>query len=327
MREAILYAATDDGSTLPVIDVTHPAFAVTISEAELATMSHDFVLESAQRQDVPAAVRDALQRSILGQAFMASSGGFLSGMHTYLLKVGPDNLGPDATPIDRRIAASFPALTTRLRLQDVARLLADSLRRTLAAHPGRTLCLINIAGGPAADSWNALIHLQAEHPDLLVGREVAVAVLDLDDHGPAFGGRAIAALRAFGAPLAGLDISFRHITYDWSEADALGQMLADVHAADSACAISSEGGLFEYGLDAAIIANLEQLHAGTGPDAVVVGSVTRDGEPSRSAQATNRFATRPRTIEALRCLTEAARWRLDHVLERPFSYNVRLAKS
>jgi hypothetical protein len=322
----ILYAMTDDGLELPVIDVTNPVFAVTATDAQLAAMSDQFVRESESRQQIPAPLRDALQRSMLGRGLMAASGTFLTGMSTYLLKVGPDNLGTDADPVDRRIAASFPAFVTRLRLQDMARLLADSLSLTFATSRERPLCLINIAGGSAADSWNALIHLHAEHPDVLPGRQIVIAVLDVDDHGPAFGARALDALRSAGAPLSGLEIGFRHIKYDWSEADRLRHVLDDLDAMDTACAISSEGGLFEYGSDQEIITNLRTLHAGTSSATIVVGSVTRDGEPVRSTQMSNRVSTRPRTIEAFRGLAEQGGWIVQDVLERPFSYSVRLAK-
>src|SRR5713226_7482445 len=327
MTPGILSAMTDDGISLPVIDVTNPAFAVTATDTELAAMCDQFVLESKQRQEIPAPLREALLRSTLGRALTAASGTFLTGMDTYLLKLGPENLGAEASPIDRRIAASFPALMTRVRLQDMARLLADALPITAAANPQRPLCLVNIGGGPAGDSWNALIHLHAEHPDLLAGREIVIAVLDLDDHGPAFGVRALDTLRAPGAPLGGLAIDVRHLRYQWSQVDRLREALDVLHAADAVCAISSEGALFEYGSDTEIVTNLETLHAGTAADTLVVGSVTRDGEPMRSLQTADRASTRPRTLEAFRSLAGQARWIVHHVLERPFSYNVRLVKA
>src|SRR5580700_4413772 len=122
MTPGVLSVLTDDGVSLAVIDVTHPAFAVATNDTELEAMSHQFVLESRQRQEIPAALRDALRTSMLGRGLTEASGTFLSGMSTYLLKLGPDNLGTEAGPLDRRIAASFPALVTRLRLQDMARL-------------------------------------------------------------------------------------------------------------------------------------------------------------------------------------------------------------
>lgn len=324
MRPDVLHAMTDDGRSLPVIDVTNPAFAVTATEGELAAMSEQFVLESKQRPEMPAPLREALQRSVLGRGLIAAAGTFLTGMNTYLLKLGPDNLGTDADPIDRRIAESFPAFTARLRLQDMARLLADGLVPTLGARPGRPVCLINIAGGPAADSWNALIHLHDEHSALLSGREIRIVVLDLDDRGPGFGGRALAALGAPGGRLSGLEIGFQHVTYEWSDADRLRQALDDLHATEAACAISTEAGLFEYGSDMEIVTNLANLRAGTAPDASVVGSVTRDGEPVRWSQAASRVSTRPRTIEAFRDLADQAGWTVQRVIERPFSYHVRL---
>ena len=72
--------------------------------------------------------------------------------------------------------------------------------------------------------------------------------------------------------------------------------------------------------------NLETLHEGTAPDAILVGSVTRDGEAMRALQSADRVATRPRTLEAFRSLAEQAAWSVQHVIERPFSYNLRLVK-
>src|SRR5712692_4303271 len=97
-------AVTAQGLTLPIVDVTHPNFAININDSELANRCQQFVAESTNRQDVPPAVRDALQSSVLGWGLMAAPGTFLSGMATYLLKLGPDNLGDWATPIDTRIA-------------------------------------------------------------------------------------------------------------------------------------------------------------------------------------------------------------------------------
>jgi hypothetical protein len=327
MTKDILYAETDEGVKIAVIDVTNPAFAVSATDAELAAMSEEYIREAARQQDIPEALREVLRNSMLGRGLMAASGTFLDGMSTYLLKLGPENLGADATPIDRRIAASFPAFTARLRLQDMARLLADGLARIAAAEPRKTVCLVNIGGGAGSDSWNALIHVRAENADVLVRRRIAIAVLDVDARGPAFGRRAIEALRADGAPLGGLEIEFRQMRYEWSDAGRLGEILVELDAGDAACGISSEGGLFEYGSDEEIVSNLLAMHSGTAHDAVVVGSVTRDGRPVRASLVANRASTRPRMIEAFRALAEQAGWTLQRVIERPFSYNVRLVKA
>ena len=123
----ICYAATDDTGRLPVIDITHPAFAVDDDPAALAREARIFVAESPQRRQMPPHVRELLQRSRLGSGLTAAAGSFLTGLNTYLLKIGPDNLGDGFEDIDRRIAASFPAFMTRVRLQDVARLLAAGI--------------------------------------------------------------------------------------------------------------------------------------------------------------------------------------------------------
>ena len=326
MKSDVFYALTRDGEKLPILDVTNPAFAVTATDAELAALSDQYIRESTQMREMPPTLREALQASMFGKALMAASGSYLPGMITYRLKLGPDNQGKDASPIDRRIAASFPAFASRIRVQDMAELLADGIAH---AEPGgrlRSICLMNIAGGAASDSWNALICLQAKHASLLGGREVVIAVFETAEDGPVFGARAIEMLRGTGAPLSRLQIGFHHIQYAWCEVEGLRRALEDLNAVHALSAISSEGGLFEYGSDAEIVSNLRVLHTGTACDAFVVGSVTRDGEVVRASQIANRISTLPRTIEAFRSLSEEAGWRLQTVIERPFSYNVRLVK-
>jgi hypothetical protein len=326
MANDVVYAMTDDGVRMAVIDVTHPAFAVAATEAELAAMAEQYIREAGQRREIPEAMREALRNSMLGRGLISATETYLDGMSTYLLKLGPQNLGEGATLIDRRIAESLPAFATRLRLQDLVRLLAEGLRRGMAAERRRPICLLNIAGGAAADSWNVLIRLRAEHAELLDGREIVIAVLDLDEKGPAFGMRAVEALCAPAAPLDGLAVGFRHFRCDWSDMSRLRQVLDEMHASEAICGISSEGGLFEYGLDEDIVLNLKALHGATARDAMVVGSVTRDGEPVRASLAMSRFRTLPRTMENFQALAHEGGWKTQEVVERPFSYNVRLAK-
>jgi len=318
-------AVTNDGVELPVIDVTNPAFALAPTEVELEAMSTQYILASTQMNQMPAALRQALQTSTFGKAIMAASGTFLPGLITYLLKLGPENLDTFASPIDRQIAASFPAFAARLRLQDIARLLADGLKCPLLAQPRRPLCLINVGGGVASDSWNALIYLRAEI-STLADRAIVIAVIDIDDDGPAFGARAIHALRAPAAALGGLDVSFRHFKYEWSDADRLRKTFTDLNTAEALCAISSEGGLFEYGSDTEITSCLNAMHALTAADAIIAGSVTRECEVVRVSQIANRVSTRPRTMDAFRSLVEQGGWLVNQVIERPFSYNVSLLK-
>jgi hypothetical protein len=214
----------------------------------------------------------------------------------------------------------------RLRLQDMARLLADGLAPALAARPRAPLRLLNIAGGPAADSLNALLVLRKEHPEWLRDREARVEVFDGDEEGPEFGARALAALSAAGAPLHGLQVGFERIPYDWREVSALREGLGGPDQG-SIVAASSEGGLFEYGSDDEIVSNLLALREGMPADGIVVGSVTRADGPAQQVKSSTRVATRPRTLEDFAALARRGGWAVALALEAPFSYNVRLQKA
>ena len=107
---------TDEGEKLAVIDVTNPAFAVSATDDELAAMAEKYILEAGRHQEIPAALREALRSSKLGRGLMAATGTFVDGMTTYQLKLGPENLGEGFSPIDQRIAASFPAFTAQTSL-------------------------------------------------------------------------------------------------------------------------------------------------------------------------------------------------------------------
>ncbi len=65
----------------------------------------------------------------------------------------------------------------------------------------------------------------------------------------------------------------------------------------------------------------------TARDSIVVGSVTRDGALVRASLIASRVSTRPRTMEAFRALAEQGGWIVQEVIERPFSYHVRLVKA
>src|SRR5439155_543321 len=80
------------------------------------------------------------------------------------------------------------------------RLLAEALRAPLADAPGAPLHLVNIAGGPALDSINALI-LLARADATLLHRPIAIHVFDAQQDGPTFGARALLALAAPEGPL------------------------------------------------------------------------------------------------------------------------------
>jgi hypothetical protein len=268
-------------------------------------------------------LRFFLRGSVLASGIRGAQGTFLGGMSTYLLKLGPHNLGDAyAKPIDRRIASALPALAVRWRLADMARLLADRLAPLLEARPGAPLGFVNIAGGPAMDSLNAIVLLARDRPALLSARAVAIEVLDGDTGGPTFGARALAALSAAGAPLHAVDARLHHVTYDWNDPRPLRSVLDDARAAGAVAVGSSEGGLFEYGSDDAILANLTAAREAGPPDFAMVGSVTRADRPIQRLRETSQPATRPRGLEVFRGLVARAGWRVERVIERPFSDQV-----
>src|SRR5262249_15466496 len=144
-----------------------------------------------------------------------------------------------------------------------------------ADEPEAPLHLVNIAGGPALDSINALIILAGAHATL-IRRPIAIHVLDAQQDGSTFGARALIALTETGGPLHGLEVQFQHHPYDWNDAAPLARLLVGFAARGAVIAASSEAGLFEYGTDDAVIANLTAL--GRVGVAIVAGSVTSSSE-------------------------------------------------
>jgi hypothetical protein len=301
MQESVLHAATKEGFALSVLDVSNPRFAVPEDPGPLSCLHQAFLESERQRRLIPRFVmrwmlKSASRRSRLFAALFGSDASYLDSITTYVMKLGPDNLAPPYdSPVDRKLAA-WPHLTfLRLRTQQMASLAAEGLASGLNDAGARPLHLINIAGGPAIDSLNTLILLSRSHRALLA-RPIAIQVLDLDDAGAFFGKNALQVLQAEG-PLDGLDIDFVHRADDWNDTFLLRHLLAELAAQDAVIAASSEGGLFEYGSDEAIVANLEALDAGGSGAQFVVGSVTRDDETRRRMIAASRFKLIPRGLE------------------------------
>jgi hypothetical protein len=318
-KSGVGYAFTDDGIELPVMDITHPAFVETAGPAELDALAKDFL----EFQKSPAFFRRFFsQRSIAMRGLGSAAGKFLGGMTTYVAKLKPALLGKGyAGMIDRKVAGGIGSVAFRLRLQDVAHLMAEELAPLIAAGTGRALHLLNIGGGPAMDSLNALILIQKEHPEWLAGRRVTIHVLDLDRAGPSFGARALAALQAPGAPLHGLEIALEHVAYDWADAAELGK-LGERLGGETVLLGSSEGGLFEYGSDAVIGENLRALQAGFPAGCVMVGSLFRDGTIPRWLQASSKMSIRTFELEAFRNLVGSVGWAVDRVKESNPIYRV-----
>lgn len=328
-KAGVCYAYSDDGLELPVIDITHPAFAFEMDDNKLNALIDSYMRSAAIP---PAALQAAAQKSILVRGLFDSFGTYTTGMMTYLNKLEPDNLGDGyANTLDRQWAASLTPLTFRWRMRHVARLLADGLKAALAAHPGADVHLINIAGGPAIDSLNALILLNKENPAQLAGRQISIHVFDLDAGGPHFGERALQALLAEGASLNGLQASFEYVRYDWTQPAVLQESLTRLDLLKAAVAGSSEGGLFEYAADEDIIANLRVLRGCTPPDCVMVGPVIRNAQTlderlKFSEQVTDRPATRYIGLEAFEKLARQAGWTIDRSLDGPMHQVVSLKK-
>jgi hypothetical protein len=320
------YAITLDGVELPVVDITHPAFALSITEAEQRARVEKFLREGVPLAKLPKLLREIalkflLRESILAQGIQEARVTFMSGLQTYLLKLGPQMLGSAyAKPIDRQIASSLPCFCVRLRLQDMAELLADTLLPLLRRNLHRPLRLLNIAGGPAMDSLNALILLRRQEASVLAERPVSIDVLDLDDAGPAFGKASLTALSQPGAPLHGVSITFRQIQYDWRHAEQLINLLAEGQAGNPITICSSEGGLFEYGSDTEIESNLKALRIKQ--IMAVVGSVTRADEPVQFLRKASTTKTCPRGLTVFAELANNAGWRVARAIERPFSDQV-----
>jgi hypothetical protein len=311
-QRPLLRAATRDGVMLPVIDVTDPRFALPDDPDSIARLIAQSAAEELRNRGLPKFImrfmlRRMAKRSRIMQVLFGGDGSFLDGITTYVMKLGADNLPPPYdSPMDKRVGASAHLTLLRLRTQQVATLLADGLAPELTSAGSVPLHLVNIAGGPAIDSMSALILLRRRGADL--NRPIVIDVLDQDDAGPFFGANALAALMADGAPLAGLDVAFRHRHYDWNETASLAARLRDLNASGAVVAASSEGGLFEYGSDDAIVANLSALRAANVK--VVAGSVTSADQAHRRNVAVSRFKLHPRGLDGFRPLAERGGWRI-----------------
>lgn len=327
----LCYAVTDEGLEVPVIDVTRPAFRLDIGKEELDPEMEKAVATVQRHSAMPAAEQHAHMQMLTRGSFLApriaaAQGTILGGMSTYLLKLGPDNLGEWATALDRTIAGSMPCLSCRVRLQNMARLTAEEMAPSLGARPGAPLAILNIAGGPGMDSLNALIVLRSEDRDLLADRDIEIRILDVDDAGPRFGRRALAALRAGAGPLVGLAVRLEHVPYDWGKPAALRRILARVGGRPGIVAFSSEGGLFDYASDEQVLANLRELGAHAPGDAFFVGSVSRRDGSARILNEAGRAAIHLRSLEGFSALVAGAGWRVARFAESPMSWELVLRK-
>jgi hypothetical protein len=304
----VLLARTRAGYELPIIDITQPRFAIADDAAALGRLRETYIRENRQLRFIPRfllrfLIRRLAKKSRLAATLFTSGATYLDRISTYVMKLGADNLVPPFdTPADRRFAISSHVTLLRLRMQQVATLLAEGIARDRAFTGAAPLHLINIAGGPALDSINGLLLLKHKRPDLL-RRAIVIHVLDRDPDGAFFGANALDVLKGEGGPLEGIDVSFVHQDYDWDQSAALAQLMQDLTAAGALVIASSEGGLFEYGSDQAIVDNLRILHEGA---RFVAGSVTNGDAIRRRMIAMSRFKLIPRGLAGFAPLAAAA---------------------
>jgi hypothetical protein len=267
-------------------------------------------------------LRSAAKKSRLVRAMFGSDAAFLDGITTYVMKLGAENLVPPYdTPMDRKFASAPHIALLRLRLQQTASLLAEGLAGDLAGRDG-TLHLINIGGGPAFDSINALILLRRAQPEHLQ-RSIVIHVLDPDTAGPRFGANALATLKVDGGPLDGLDIALHHRPYNWDQPSDLDAFIRSLDPGAAVIAVSSEGALFEYGTDDAIVANLNALRA-SDKVSLVAGSVTSADKVRRRMIANSRFKLFPRGAGGLSPLAARGGFAIVRIESAPLSDQVLL---
>jgi hypothetical protein len=312
----IAFARTREGFDLPVIDVTNPRFALSADPAAVDRLGDALMADEQRRRYIPdflmrMMLRSAARKSRLVRALFNSETGFLDSISTYVMKLGAGNLVPPYdSPVDRKVASSPHVILVRLRMQQVAHLMADALAGDLAgADAAAPLTLINIGGGPALDSINALIVLRKARPALL-NRPIAIEVLDANADGAFFGANALAALKAEHGPLAGLDVVMRHHDYDWDQPAMLKSLAGKLAAAGAVIGGSSEGALFEYGSDQAIVENFTALHANGAGARFVAGSVTSAHQTRRRMINRTLFKLKPRGLEGIAPLVAQGGFRI-----------------
>jgi hypothetical protein len=141
-----------------------------------------------------------------------------------------------------------------------------------------------------------------------------------------FGANALDAMKADGRPLHGLDAAWERHDYDWNDPAALATLVRDLAGAGCLIAASSEGALFEYGGDDAIVGNLEALRAAGAGAQLVAGSVTRNDAMRRRMIEETRIRLIPRGLAGFAPLAARAgfaiaevepAWLSDQVLLRP----------
>jgi hypothetical protein len=311
-----------DGLVLPILDLTDPRFRVPTDAASMARLRRRFARDDRLRRLIPNTIQRALLRrggeSRLVAALLDPIDHY-DGICTYVIKLGSDNLLPPFDkPGDRRLTDSAHATCVRLRMQMMAQLMADEILADATFSGSAPLHLINIGGGPSFDSINALLMIGQARPALL-DRPITIHILDQNDTGAPLCHAAVQALSARGKPFEKLAITVDYQRYDWNDPRPLAGLTADIAAHGGVALASSEGALFEYGDDAAIVANLDALR----PVLFIVGSVTAD----RPTVATAWFDVKRRGVAGITPLVAAAGYDLVRSEDAEMSHQILLRRS
>ena len=319
------YAITTNGIELAVLDITHPLFISSIDETKLKEILSK-VEKTADKNaekfnNMPAFMKSFFsKRSFVMSELLQESNAneYLTGISTLMLKLGPNLIGKGKKRFFDRISSrGIGGIVLRMRVRDISKIQAEALIPLLTESHDRNLCFINIAGGAASDSINALFLIQQMNPSLLRNRKIEINVLDIDRFGPAFADRCITALKAPGGRFYNMDVSFNHIHYDWNNTQKIKELLSERNEWLQIC--SSEGGLFEYCSDEVIFQNLKTIHENSASDIIIAGSLMHDIETiDRGAIAALKISTsiKPRFlgIDGLKSIIEKNKWNLSSII-------------
>ena len=322
LQPPIRFFRTDEGLRLPVIDVTDPRFIIPTDPAAMAELRRKFLQDDRRQRVIPvwfqrAMMRLAARRSPLAAALLTPAADHYDGTSTYVLKLGADNLVPPyGAPMDRRLAGSGHATCVRLRMQQLSGIMADAVAVDRAFTSSAPLHLINIGGGPSFDSVNALMLLRRDRPELL-DRQVVVHIMDQNAKGAALCKAAVAALIDTDGPLHGVAVTVDYREYDWNDASALAGLVERIASGKEVALASSEGALFEYASDEAVVANLRALRPGV---RFVAGSVTSE----RVTVASAWYDLKNRGVAGFTTLAEDAGYRLVRAEDSEMSHQVLL---
>ena len=324
----ISYAFADNGIELAVPDITHPSFLSGIDESNLPALRKESEEGREHLRSIPGFIkRYYAKRSFLLAAIVQNGpdNRYLNGMATLVAKLGPGLVGGGRRgSMDRKLSGALFAMALRMRLRDISRLQAKMLAPALKESHGAPLRFINIAGGTAMDSVNALIVLNREEPGLLAGRKISVDILDIDSFGPHFGRNAVEALKGVEGALNGLDIAVEHITFDWTDTAALAGLLKT--RGEGIIIGSSEGGLFEYGSDEIVSGVLRVLHEATPLEFWLAGDVFLEADKVDSTfyamGKESGMEMHFRGRNGLERLLEGTGWKLEVFMENNPNYNV-----